>query len=97
MVEINRNAGQGVGEIKNAVVGSGQKITDAITALEEEGLVRSEKVGMAKKCYPVTQNDAERYRRASKGEQLAFIVPVHSFPQGNNLGMNHSVLALGGD
>ena len=68
MVEINRNPGQGVGEIKNAVVGSGQKITDAITALEEEGLVRSEKVGMAKKCYPVTQNDAERYRRASKGE-----------------------------
>jgi hypothetical protein len=65
---ITLNAGQGVGDIKNAVVGSGQKITDAITVLEEEGLIRVEKDGRAKKLYPSNQNDAERYLRESNGE-----------------------------
>ena len=65
---ITLNAGQGVGDIKNAVVGSGQKITDAITVLEEEGLIRVEKDGRAKKLYSSNQNDAERYLRESNGE-----------------------------
>ena len=68
LAEITLNAGQGVGDIKNAVVGSGQKITDAITVLEEEGLIRVEKDGRAKKLYPSNQNDAERYLRESNGE-----------------------------
>ena len=68
LAEITLNSGQGVGDIKNAVVGSGQKITDAITVLEEEGFIRVEKDGRAKKLYPSNQNDAERYLRESNGE-----------------------------
>ena len=66
--EITLNAGQGVGDIKNAVVGSGQKITDAITVLEQERLIRVEKDGRAKKLYPSNKNDAERYLHESNGE-----------------------------
>lgn len=68
LAEITLNAGQGVGDIKNAVVGGGQKITDAITVLEEEGLIRVEKDGRAKKLYPNNQNDSERYGSESNGE-----------------------------
>jgi len=66
--EITVNAGQGVGDIKNAIVGGGQKITDAIAALQEEGLIHVEQSGRAKKIYPVTQDDSERYSHESDGD-----------------------------
>ncbi len=68
LAEITLNAGKGVSEIKSVVAGSSQKITNAITSLEEEGLIRIEQVGMAKKLYSKTQNDSERYLRESNGE-----------------------------
>ena len=66
--KITRNAGQGIGEIKKAVGGNSQRVSDAITVLEDEGLVRIQEVGKARKCYPVIQNDAERYSYESNGE-----------------------------
>ena len=61
MAEITIKAGQGIGEIKRAVGGNSQKISDAIAVLEDEGLVRIKEEGKARTCYPVSQNDAERY------------------------------------
>ncbi len=66
--EITLNAGKGVSEIKSVVAGSSQKITNAITSLEEEGLIRMEQLGRTKKLYPNNQNDAERYGSESNGE-----------------------------
>lgn len=66
--EIALNAGKGVSEIKSVVAGSSQKITNAITSLEEEGLIRIEQLGRTKKLYPNNQNDSERYSSESNGE-----------------------------
>ena len=66
--KITINAGQGIGEIKKAVGGNSQNVSDAIAVLEHEGLVRIQEVGKARKCYPVIQNDAERYGHESNGE-----------------------------
>ena len=68
LAEITLNAGQSVSNIKSVIVGSSQKITDAITSLEEEGLIRVEEVGKARRHYPISQNDAERYGSESNGE-----------------------------
>lgn len=68
LAEVTLNAGQRVSDIKSVIVGSSQKITDAITSLEEEGLIRVEAVGKAKRHYPINQNDAERYGSESNGE-----------------------------
>ena len=43
-------------------------ITNAITSLEEEGLIRVEEVGKARRHYPISQSDAERYGFESNGE-----------------------------
>ena len=68
LAEITLNAGQSVSDIKSIVAGSSQKITDAITSLEEEGLVRIEQLGRIKKLYPNNQNHSERYGSESNGE-----------------------------
>ena len=68
LAEITLNAGQSVSDIKSIVAGSSQKITDAITSLEEEALIRIEQLGRTKKLYPNNQNDAERYGSESNGE-----------------------------
>ena len=68
LAEITLNAGRSVSDIKSLIVGSSQKITDAITSLEEEGLIRVEEVGKARRHYPISQNDAERYGFESNGE-----------------------------
>lgn len=68
LAEITLNAGQSVSDIKSIVAGSSQKITDAITSLEEEALIRIEQLGRTKKLYPNYQNDAERYGSESNGE-----------------------------
>ena len=68
LAEITLNAGQSVSDIKSIVAGSSQKITDAITSLEEEDLIRIEQLGRTKKLYPNYQNDAERYGSESNGE-----------------------------
>lgn len=68
LAEITLNAGKGVSEIKSVVAGSSQKITNAITSLEEEGLIRIEQLGRTKKLYPNNQNDSERYGFESNGE-----------------------------
>ena len=68
LAEITLNPGRGISQIKTVIVGSGQKITDAITSLQEEGLIRIEQLGRAKKLYPNNQNDSERYGFESNGE-----------------------------
>ena len=68
LTDITLNAGQSVRDIKSVIVGSGQKITDAITSLEEEALIRIEQLGRTKKLYPNNQNDSERYGSESNGE-----------------------------
>jgi hypothetical protein len=68
LAEITLNSGKGVSDIKSAVVGSGQRITDAIKSLQDEGAIRIEEVGKAKRLYPMNQNDAERYGSESNGE-----------------------------
>ena len=67
LAEITLNAGKGASEIKSVVAGSSQKITNAITSLEE-GLIRIEQLGRTKKLYPNNQNDSERYGFESNGE-----------------------------
>lgn len=68
LAEITLNSGQSVSDIKSIVAGSSQKITDAITSLEEEDLIRIEQLGRKKKLYLNYQNDAERYGYESNGE-----------------------------
>jgi hypothetical protein len=68
LTEITLNAGQSVRDIKSVIVGNGQRVTDAIKSLEDEGLIRIEEVGKAKQLYPSDQNDAERYGLESNGE-----------------------------
>lgn len=68
LAEITLNSGKGVSDIKSVIVGSSQKISDAITSLEEDGLIRIEQLGRTKKLYPNNQNDSERYGVESNGE-----------------------------
>ena len=68
LAEITLSAGKGVSEIKSVVAGSSQRITDAIKSLEDEGAIRIEEAGKAKRLYPNNQNDAERYGSESNGE-----------------------------
>lgn len=68
LAEITLNAGKSVSDIKRVIVGSGQRVTDAIQSLEDEGLIRVEEVGKAKRHYPNNQNDAERYGLESSCE-----------------------------